>query len=104
VTSGVKRWLPLQAYARTRLERAGELDVPPESVQCVLKLLKLGDSGYFRFAAKRRGAEVTALDIQDPDITVFNAVKEIKNSSATYVRCSVYDALPEAQGKYRPRR
>jgi 2-polyprenyl-3-methyl-5-hydroxy-6-metoxy-1,4-benzoquinol methylase len=48
--------------------------------------------GPFTFELERRGAQVTALDIQDPDVTVFNAVKEIKNSSATYVCGSVYDA------------
>ena len=54
----------------------------------------------YAFELERRGANVTALDIQDPDITVFNAVKEIKNSSATYVRCGVYDTQPEALGTY----
>ena len=43
---------------------------------------------------------MTALDIQNPDVTVFNAVREIKNSSANYVRCGVYDALPEALGTF----
>jgi SAM-dependent methyltransferase len=66
-----------------------------------LRALDIGAwDGPFTFELERRGAKVTALDIQDPDITVFNAVKEIKNSSATYVRCSVYDALPEALGTY----
>jgi tRNA (mo5U34)-methyltransferase len=66
-----------------------------------LRALDIGTwDGPFAFELERRGAKVTALDIQDPDITVFNAVKEIKNSSATYVRCGVYDALPEALGTY----
>ncbi|MGC1684275.1 MAG: class I SAM-dependent methyltransferase [Candidatus Acidiferrales bacterium] len=66
-----------------------------------LRALEIGTwDGPFAFELERRGAKVTALDIQDPNITVFNAVKEIKNSSATYVRCSVYDALPEALGTY----
>jgi len=54
--------------------------------------------GPFTFELERRGAQVTALDIQDPDITVFNAVKKIKNSAALYVRGGVYDALPETLG------
>ena len=66
-----------------------------------LRALDIGAwDGPFTFELERRGAEVTALDIQDPDVTVFNAVKEIKNSSAAYVRCSVYDALPEALGTF----
>ncbi len=66
-----------------------------------LRALDIGAwDGPYTFELERRGAQVTALDIQDPDITVFNAVKEIKNSSATYVRGGVYDALPETLGTY----
>jgi len=66
-----------------------------------LRALDIGAwDGPYSFELERRGAQVTALDIQDPDITVFNAVKEIKNSSATYVRCSIYDALPQALGTH----
>jgi tRNA (mo5U34)-methyltransferase len=66
-----------------------------------LRALDIGAwDGPYSFELERRGAEVTALDIQDPDLTLFNAVKEIKKSSATYVRCSIYDALPEALGTY----
>jgi len=66
-----------------------------------LRALDIGAwDGPFTFEMERRGAQVTALDIQDPDVTVFNIVKEIKNSSATYVRGSVYDALPETLGTY----
>ena len=76
-----------------------EIGVPPDLSG--LRALDIGTwDGPSAFELERRGATVTALDIQDPDITVFNAVKEIKNSSATYVRCSVYDALPEALGTY----
>ena len=63
-----------------------------------LRALDIGAwDGPYTFELERRGAEVTALDIQDPDITVFNAVKKIKKSSATHVRCSIYDAFPEAR-------
>jgi SAM-dependent methyltransferase len=66
-----------------------------------LRALDIGAwDGPFTFELERRGAQVTALDIQDPDITVFNAVKEIKSSSAHYVRGSIYDALPETFGVY----
>lgn len=76
-----------------------ELGVPSDL--SALRALDIGAwDGPFTFELERRGAQVTALDIQDPDITVFNAVKEIKNSSAKYVRGSVYDALPEDLGTY----
>jgi 2-polyprenyl-3-methyl-5-hydroxy-6-metoxy-1,4-benzoquinol methylase len=76
-----------------------ELGVPRSLLG--LRALDIGAwDGPFTFELERRGAQVTALDIQDPDITVFNAVKEIKNSSAAYVQGSVYDALPEALGIY----
>src|SRR5215467_7592359 len=76
-----------------------ELGVPEDLSG--LRALDIGAwDGPYTFELERRGAQVTALDIQDPDITVFNAVREIKNSSAKYVRCGVYDALPEALGTY----
>src|SRR5262249_754377 len=76
-----------------------ELGVPQDLSD--LRALDIGAyDGPFTFELERRGAHVTALDIQDPDITVFNAVKEIKHSSANYVRGSVYDALPETLGVY----
>jgi 2-polyprenyl-3-methyl-5-hydroxy-6-metoxy-1,4-benzoquinol methylase len=76
-----------------------ELGVPESLLG--LRALDIGAwDGPFTFELERRGAQVTALDIQDPDITIFNAVKEIKNSSATYVRGSIYDALPETLGVY----
>jgi tRNA (mo5U34)-methyltransferase len=76
-----------------------ELGVPQSLLG--LRALDIGAwDGPFTFELERRGAQVTALDIQDPDITVFNAVKEIKNSSSVYVRGSVYDALPETLGLY----
>ena len=66
-----------------------------------LRALDIGAfDGPFTFELERRGAQVTALDIQDPDITAFNAVKKIKNSSVNYVRGSVYEASPETLGVY----
>jgi tRNA (mo5U34)-methyltransferase len=66
-----------------------------------LRALDIGAwDGPYTFELERRGAQVTALDIQDPNITVFNAVKEIKSSTAKYVRGSVYEASPEELGVY----
>src|SRR5271165_4621593 len=71
-----------------------ELGIPRDLAG--LRALDIGAwDGPYTFELERRGAQVTALDIQDPDITIFNAVKEIKSSRANYVRGSVYDALPE---------
>ena len=76
-----------------------ELGVSPDLSG--LRALDIGAfDGPFTFELERRGAHVTALDIQDPDITVFNAVKEIKDSSANYVRGSIYDAQPADLGVY----
>src|SRR5262245_48594334 len=66
-----------------------------------LRALDIGAwDGPFTFELERRGAQVTALDIQDPNTTVFNAVKEIKGSTAKYVRGSVYEGSPEELGVY----
>jgi SAM-dependent methyltransferase len=72
----------------------------PESL-LGLRALDIGaHDGPFTFELERRGAQVTALDIQDPNITVFNAVKEIKSSTAKHVRGSVYEGSPEELGVY----
>ena len=47
--------------------------------------------GPLAFEAERRGAQVTALDIQDPDKTGFNVAREILGSRVRYVVGSVYD-------------
>jgi tRNA (mo5U34)-methyltransferase len=76
-----------------------ELGVPRSLLG--LRALDIGAmDGPFTFELERRGAQVTALDIQDPNITVFNAVKEIKSSTAKYVRGSVYEGSPEELGVY----
>lgn len=56
--------------------------------------------GPYSFELERRGANVVALDIQDPDRTGFNIVKKIKNSSVEYVKCSVYDLPDKYQEKF----
>lgn len=74
-----------------------EIGIPAKLTR--LRALDIGSwDGPYAFELERRGAEVTALDIQDPDVTLFNAIKEIKKSSVTYVRGSVYDAIPETLG------
>jgi SAM-dependent methyltransferase len=56
------------------------------------KALDIGTlDGAYAFELERRGAEVTAIDIQDPDRTGFNIAKRILGSRVQYVRGSVYD-------------
>lgn len=56
--------------------------------------------GTLAFEAERRGAEVTALDIQDPDKTGFNVAKDILGSRVRYVTGSVYDLTRLVPGPF----
>ena len=56
--------------------------------------------GPYSFEMERRGAKVTAVDIQDPDATGFNLAKSILGSSCQYVRCNVYDLASALKSKY----
>ena len=56
--------------------------------------------GAYSFELERRGAEVLALDIQDPDLSGFNVAKSIKGSSVQYVRGDVYDMRRETLGEF----
>ena len=57
-----------------------------------LKILDIGAwDGPYSFELERRGADVVALDIQDPSLTGFNIAKEILQSRVKYIRASVYD-------------
>ncbi len=47
--------------------------------------------GPYAFELERRGAVVTALDIQNPDHTGFNTAKRIRNSEVRYIQGDVYD-------------
>jgi tRNA (mo5U34)-methyltransferase len=67
-----------------------ELGVPPDLSG--LKALDIGAwDGAFTFELLRRGARVTALDIQHPDVTVFNAVRDLLQADVRYVQASIYD-------------
>lgn len=66
-----------------------------------LKVLDIGAwDGPYTFEAERRGADVTALDIQDPNRTGFNIASKIKKSKAKYIVSSVYDMLPDRHRTY----
>lgn len=47
--------------------------------------------GPYSFELERRGAVVTALDIQNPDHTGFNTAKHIRQSKVRYIQGNVYD-------------
>lgn len=47
--------------------------------------------GVHSFELERRGAQVTAIDIQDPNISGFNIAKNIIGSNVEYVQGNVYE-------------
>lgn len=61
-----------------------------------MKVLDIGAwDGPYTFEFERRGAQVTALDIQDPDHTGFNVSKQILNANAEYIVGSVNELPAE---------
>jgi tRNA (mo5U34)-methyltransferase len=66
-----------------------------------LRALDLGTlDGVHSFGLERRGASVTALDIQSPDVTGFNTAKRIIGSRVEYINGSVYELTSLLKGKY----
>jgi tRNA (mo5U34)-methyltransferase len=47
--------------------------------------------GPYTFELERRGADVTAVDIQHPDRTGFNTAKRLRSSKARYIQGNVYE-------------
>jgi hypothetical protein len=56
--------------------------------------------GPVAFELERRGATVTALDIQDPNLTGFNTAKAILGSQVEYVQSDVVAMPAKLQGRY----
>ncbi len=56
--------------------------------------------GPIAFELERRGANVIALDVQDPDETGFNAAREIRRSRVQYVQASVYELTQVLTGRF----
>jgi len=56
--------------------------------------------GVHSFELERRGASVTALDIQSPDVTGFNTAKHIIGSQVEYVQASVYELTSHLKDRY----
>ena len=66
-----------------------------------LRALDVGAwDGVYTFEFAKRGAKATALDIQDPDVTIFNVARRTLNAQVNYIRGSVYDLAEKTHGKY----
>jgi 2-polyprenyl-3-methyl-5-hydroxy-6-metoxy-1,4-benzoquinol methylase len=80
-------------------ERFEELGIPQDISG--LRALDVGAwDGAYTFELAKRGAEATALDPQDPDVTIFNAARRILNVQVNYIRGNVYDLTEKTHGKY----
>lgn len=77
------------------------LDYPQTQDLTGKRVLDIGAwDGVYTVMAERRGASVTAYDIQDPDHSGFNIVRELTNSKAQHIVGSVYDLDPQRHGMY----
>jgi tRNA (mo5U34)-methyltransferase len=56
--------------------------------------------GVHSFELERRGANVTAIDIQSPDVTGFSIAKKIIGSKVQYIQGSVYELTTLLENKY----
>jgi SAM-dependent methyltransferase len=66
-----------------------------------LRALDIGTlDGIHAFELERRGASVTALDIQNPNVTGFNTAAKILGSKVEYVQGSVYELSTLLNQKY----
>jgi tRNA (mo5U34)-methyltransferase len=66
-----------------------------------MRVLDIGAfSGAMTFYAEDCGAEVVALDIQDPQTNGFGVIHSIRRSTATHVVASVYDLHPDLFGAF----
>jgi 2-polyprenyl-3-methyl-5-hydroxy-6-metoxy-1,4-benzoquinol methylase len=88
----------------------GVLDVDPDTTLNSLgfpkdvagkNILEIGAfDGPFTFELERRGAIVTAMDIQDKEKTGFAVAHRIKRSQTKYIQCDVTNLNPSEHGKY----
>jgi len=87
---------------RVKVDARAALDYygVPQSLSGVRALDIGARDGPYSFELERRGAEVLALDIEDPDRTGFNVAKSIRGSSVEYLRGSVYDIRRETVGGF----
>ncbi len=65
------------------------------------RVLDLGAfSGAYTFSFEDEGADVVALDVQDPRTNAFAQIHEIRQSQSIHVMASVYDLHPELFGSF----
>lgn len=73
----------------------------PEDYWRGKRVLDLGSfSGALSYALEDLGAEVVALDVQDPSKNGFSLIHELRNSAVQFRRMSVYDLAPEEIGLF----
>jgi tRNA (mo5U34)-methyltransferase len=78
----------------------GFLGVAPTTLRG-MRVLDIGAfDGAVSFYAEDQGAEVVAIDIQNPATNGFSVVHECRRSSVTHVTSSIYDLHPTAFGKF----
>jgi tRNA (mo5U34)-methyltransferase len=66
-----------------------------------LRALDIGAlDGVHSFELERRGASVTAFDLQDPDVTGFNVAKRIIGSRVEYIQGTVYELSSCVKRRY----
>lgn len=66
-----------------------------------MRLLDVGSfAGSISFLAEDLGAEVTSIDILNPETTGYKLYHELRNSKATHVTASVYDLDPTVFGEF----
>lgn len=77
------------------------LDVLPAEAFAGKRVLDIGAwTGPYTFEAERRGGMVTSYDIQDPEASGYNLLKDLKGSKATYVHDSVYNLAGHFQKEF----
>jgi tRNA (mo5U34)-methyltransferase len=57
-------------------------------------------SGGMSYFAEDCGAEVVALDIQNPETNGFGVIHDVRRSTVTHVTASIYDIHPELFGSF----
>jgi SAM-dependent methyltransferase len=88
---------------RARVDAAATFNAWPTPLPSDLRGIRALDigawDGPYSFELERRGAEVVALDIQDPERTGFQTAKQILGSRVKYVRATAY-RLPDDLGTF----
>jgi 2-polyprenyl-3-methyl-5-hydroxy-6-metoxy-1,4-benzoquinol methylase len=106
--AAVARWYHAYELA-PGLHTPGEVPAHPQRLDQVgvpgdlhgKRVLDIGAwDGPYSFELERRGAEVVAFDIQDPDHTGFNVARRILGSKVEYVRGNVYELSQAKVGSF----